>query len=106
MKSLLRGVRPHERVVELAVDLKARLGGLPEMIEVLFQRWRERVEPVNGAEVIFHRSRRFDFFNAQRKYRPSFRDGALDFPMNLMGNIGVGGKYEHHDPAIIYGVDD
>ena len=75
-------------------------------LKVDFQRRRQSVEPVDAADKIIQRFGRRDIFYAQRHDGHALADRSFNFLWNVAGQVGLRGKNEHHDAALVYGVDD
>ncbi len=66
---------------------------------MLFQWWREGIQPMRRAEEVLQGLGWGDIFNAQWNHRNAFVHGAFDFALDLGGSIGVGSKTPAPSPA-------
>jgi hypothetical protein len=70
------------------------------------ERRLQGVEPVNVSDEVFKPFAGKDVLDAHRQNGDTMTYGPFDLPANLRRLIGVGREDEHHDPALLNGIDD
>src|SRR5205085_196576 len=86
------------RLLDLAEE---ELNLARESEEVALQ-WRwERVQPVDGADVVLEGAGRRDVLDADRDDRQALRHGAVDLALDVRRDVRVRGEDQDHDAALV-----